>query len=98
MVRFQISQSKPAYAINRFVFSDAVRRTGRIEITCSEEPIEIYGWVGDTPSKTRKDFRIFGVRNNEDWTDPDKNFHLPYPDYPDGKLGKLLETGKVLFN
>ena len=73
--------------------SDAVKRTGRIEVTCSEEPIEIYGWVADTRSKTRKDFRIFGTRNNEDWTDPEQNFHLPYPEYPDGQLARMVQKG-----
>ena len=58
---------------------DPVRKTGKIVLTVTEEPVEIYGWVGDTRSKTRKDFRIFGVRNNEEWTDPDNNLHLPYP-------------------
>ena len=40
----------------------------------SEQPVQIYGWVGDTKSKTRRDFRAFGVRNNTEWSDPEQNF------------------------
>ena len=73
-------------------YSDPEKRTGRIDITCSEEPIEIYGWVGDTRSKTRKDWRIFGVRNNEDWKDPEQNFHMRYPEV--GKIILVDSKGK----
>ena len=76
-----------------------MKKTGRIDLTVTDEPIEIYGWVGDTRSKTRKDFRIFGVRNNEEWSDPDQNLHLPYPEYHDQKFVELyddIERAKIL--
>jgi len=70
------------------VLSDPLTKTGGIEVELSEQPVEIYGWVGDTPSDKRRDFRIVGVRNNTEWTDPEYNLHLPLPEYPDQSSAK----------
>jgi len=43
-------------------------------------PVEIYAWVGDTRARTRRDWRIFGVRGNEKFTSAEDNLHLPYPE------------------
>ena len=53
--------------------SDPLKKNGGIEIITSEAPIQIYGWVGDTPSKIRKDFRSIGHRNNTQSADPNDN-------------------------
>ena len=43
-------------------FSDAEAKTGGIEILTSEAPAKIYGLIGDSQSKVRRDFRIIGAR------------------------------------
>ncbi|CBY32164.1 unnamed protein product [Oikopleura dioica] len=59
--------------------SDAGRKT--VNFQTSQMPVEIYAWVGDTRARTRRDWRIFGVRGNEKFTSAEDNLHLPYPEF-----------------
>ena len=62
---------------------DPVAKTGRIELVTDQPPKNIYGWIGDNRSRFRRDFRLAGVRNNEEgrYLEPDMP-ELP-PGYPD---------------
>ena len=64
-------------------FSDPAGESGGIEIQTSEPPVKIFGLIGDSQSKLRRDFRIVGARNNTQWTDQDQNLKLPIPNHPD---------------
>ena len=61
----------------------------------SETPVKIYGLIGDSQSKVRRDFRIVGARNNTQWTSPDQNVHLPLPNHPD-QPQQVITTDELL--
>ena len=47
-------------------FSDPEKKTGGIEFWSDTAPKQIYGWVGDTRADYRRDYRLLGLRGNEE--------------------------------
>ena len=78
------------YQITSLQFSwnrwdDPISKKGGIELISNTPVKQIYGWVGDTRSDFRRDFRLAGVRNNHKG-----NFLKPdYPDLPEGYPDKF---------
>lgn len=62
---------------------DPIAKTGRIELVTDQTPKNIYGWVGDTRSKFRRDFRLAGVRDNENGRFLVPDMPVIPPGYPD---------------
>ena len=76
-------------------WDDKANKRGGIEITTSEMPKKIFGWIGimtsfnlehdldlsgDNQTKFKKDFRLAGIRNNDKG-----NYTIPeMPEYPPG--------------
>ncbi|CBY21725.1 unnamed protein product [Oikopleura dioica] len=89
--------SLPKFSYRRY--DDPVAKNGGIELTFETFPKNVYGWVMDSKTRFRRDFRIVGLRDN------DKGFYagcemfdcpdeLP-PGYPDkAPVGKSVKKYK----
>ena len=68
----------PSFSWRRY--ADAEGKTGGIELTTETFPKNIYGWVMDNRNNARWDFRIVGVRGNEEGV----SLHPEYAELPEG--------------
>ena len=65
-------------------FDDPEKKTGGITLTTDTPPKQIYGWVGDTRNNFRRDYRLIGLRGNDEGA----YWEPAYPELPDGYPGK----------
>ena len=80
----------PQFTWNRW--DDPEGKKGGIELI-TETPVKsIYGWVGDTRSNFRRDFRLAGVRNNQ----KGNTLKPDYPDLPEGYPDKSPNKKKFI--
>lgn len=61
-------------------WDDPLTKRGGIELITDTPVKQIYGWVGDTRTRFRRDFRLAGVRNNH----KGNTLKPDYPELPDG--------------